>query len=68
MIGKVKSAMSMGMLVGYSFMNELRAEFESYDEDSSVRKDGHHFDILSSLRGVVWYADKMGLLLNDGES
>ena len=64
MVGKVKTAMSMKQLRGFSFMNELRSEFESYDEmNSGMRTDGHHHDLISALRTVVWWISRTGRFL-----
>ena len=57
MLGKIKTAMSMKQLFGYSFMSDLRAEFEAFDEENE-RTNGHHFDIISALRGVIRYISK----------
>lgn len=66
MLGKMKTAMSMNQLRGFSFMNELRLEFETFDE-SWERTDGHHHDLISALRTGIRWASRKGWFLNTDE-
>jgi hypothetical protein len=66
MLGKMKTAMSMNQLRGFSFMNELRLEFETFDE-SGQRTDGHHHDLIAALRTGIRYASRKGWFLQSGE-
>lgn len=59
MLAKFKSAISRGVLKGFSFMDKLRLEFETYDREQS-RSYGHHYDIMMALVQAVWFADRYG--------
>lgn len=66
MLGKMKTAMSMNQLRWFSFMSELRLEFETFDE-TGHRVDGHHHDLISALRTGIRYASKKWWFLQSGE-
>lgn len=62
MVSKLRSFMELWWLRGFSFMNQLRLEFETYTDEKGVRVKWHHWDMISSLYQAVWFIDRMGYL------
>jgi len=64
LLGKMASAIDRGVLRGFSFMEQLRIEIETFDvnETQQSRKAWHHFDIMSALLCGIMYADQMWFL------
>jgi len=59
MLNKLKAMLELGKIKAFSFMSELRMEFETYTEEPGKRNGDNHWDLISAVYQGAWYLDRM---------